>query len=136
MNTGFCVAMRLIEGDVFVDQMVEENIARPDLVTLANRVKMVRSVEREQRGNEYRKGVDMQVLLKDGKMLKKTVDFALGNDRRPLTGEQMATKFRRLAAKALASGNVAEIEKIIWDLERTPAVTPLIKALRGKTAAA
>jgi len=39
MNLGFCIAMQLSEGEVFVDQMVEQNIARPDLVDLAKRVK-------------------------------------------------------------------------------------------------
>ena len=132
LHTGFCVAMRLIEGDVFVDQMVEENIARPDLVELANRVRNVRSVEREQKGNDYRLGADVEVQLKNGNILRKTVDFPVGSDRRPLTGEQMAKKFRRLAAKALPAGKVAEIERIAWNLERAPTVTPLIEALRGK----
>ena len=136
MHTGFCVAMRMIEGDVFVDQMVDENIGRADLVALANKVKMVRSVEREQRGNSYRKGVDMEVKLKDGRELKKTVDFARGNDLRPLSGEEMATKFRRLAAKALSKRNVTQIEKIVWELERVASVAPLIKALRGSGKAA
>ncbi len=132
MHTGFCVAMRMIDGDVFVDQMIEENIGRPDLVELANKVKMVRSVEREQKGNIYRKGVDMQVTLKNGKVLKKTVDFALGNDLRPLTGEQMATKYRRLAAKALSMEDVAQVEKIVWDLDRVSSVAPLVNSLRGR----
>lgn len=131
-HVGFCIAMQLIEGEVFVDQMIEENVARPDLVDLANRVKVVRSIEREQKGDIYRRGSDLEVLLKNGQTLKKTVDFAPGSDRRPLTGEQMATKFRRLAAKALPAKQVAEIENIVWDLERAPTVTPLINALRGK----
>ena len=94
------------------------------------------SVEREQRGNSYRKGVDMEVKLKDGRELKKTVDFARGNDLRPLSGEEMATKFRRLAAKALSKRNVTQIEKIVWELERVASVAPLIKALRGSRKAA
>ena len=131
MHVGFCVAMRLIEGDVFVDQMVEKNVSRPDLVDLANRVKVVRSMEREKKGDDYRKGSDVTVKLRNGKSLKKTVDFCLGSDRRPLTAEQMATKFRRLAAKALPQDKVAEIEQLVWNLEHAPEITLLVKALRG-----
>jgi aconitate decarboxylase len=130
LHTGFCVATQLIEGDVFVDQMVEENIARPDLVDLANRVRNVRSVERERKGNDYRYGADVGVKLKNGKTLQKTVDFPIGSNLRPLTSEQMASKFRRLAAKALPVDKVAEIERIIWGLEREATVRPLIKGLQ------
>lgn len=132
IHTGFCVAVRLIEGEVFVEQMVEENAARPDLVELANRVKVVRNIEREQRGHEYRKGADVEVTLKNGTILKKSVDFYLGTDRRPLTSEQMAAKYRRLAAKALPSDKIATIEEIIWKLESVPTVTQLIQNLAGE----
>jgi len=132
MHVGFCVAMRLIEGDVFVDQMVEENIARPDLVELTNRVKVVRSVEREARGGEFRKGTDLEVKLRNGQILKKSVDFPLGSEQRPLTKEQMVAKFRRLASKALPRRRVSVVEKAVWDLENAPSVKPLIRALRGK----
>ena len=134
MNARFCIAMRLIEGDVFIDQMVEENTSRPDLVALTHRIKLVRSAEREQKGLDYWNGADVEVTLKNGKVLKKTVDFPLGSEQRPLTGEQMAHKFRRLATKALPKRKVAEIEKIVWDLEHAPTVTPLFKAMRGKRA--
>jgi aconitate decarboxylase len=132
MHTGFCIATRLIEGDVFVDQMIEENVARPDLVELANRVHVVRDEKREKMGNDYRKGSDILVKLKNGKVLNKIVDFPLGSDRRPLTSEQMAKKFRRLAAKVLPKRKVSQIEKLVWDLENVPSVTPLIKALRKR----
>ena len=132
LHTGFCIAMRLIEGDVFVDQMVEENIARPDLVELANRVRNVRSEERERKGNDYRYGADVEVKLKNGKVLRKTVDFPAGSNLRPLTDEHMARKFRRLASKVLSKEKISEIEKIVGDLEHATAVTPLIQVLRQR----
>jgi len=134
MNARFCIAMRLMEGDVFIDQMVEENTSRPDLVALTHRIKLVRSAEREQKGLDYWNGADVEVRLKSGRILKRTVDFPLGSEQRPLTGEQMAHKFRRLAAKALPKRKVSEIERLVWDLEHAPAVTPLLKAMRGKRA--
>jgi 2-methylcitrate dehydratase PrpD len=130
LNTGFCVAMRLIEGDVFVDQMVEENVARPDLVALANKVRVVRSVAREQKGNDYRYGADVEVRLKDGRVLTNTVDFPIGSNQRPLSNEQMANKFRRLAGKVLSEKKVSEMEQIVWDLENVHAASALLDVLR------
>ena len=132
MHTGFCVAMRIIEGDVFVDQMVEENVMRPDLVALTNRIRIVRNVERERKGRDYWNGADVEVKLKNGTVLKKTVDFPVGSEHRPLTSDQMAAKFRRLAGKTLPQEQVSRIEKIIRGLDREPSVKPLTAALRGK----
>jgi aconitate decarboxylase len=132
LHMGFCIAMRLIEGEVFVDQMVEENIARPDLVALANRVTVVRSVAREQKGTNYRYGSDVEVTLKSGSVLKKTVDFPAGSNLRPPTAEQMERKFRRLASETLPPKKIAKIEKIVWGLDRETAVTPLIKLMQGR----
>jgi hypothetical protein len=42
----------------------------------------------------------------------------------------MATKFRRLAGKALPRNKIDDIEKIIWRLEREQSVAQLIAALR------
>ena len=92
----------------------------------------MRDEKREKMGNDYRKGSDILVKLKNGKVLNKIVDFPLGSDRRPLTSEQMAKKFRRLAAKVLPKRKVSQIEKLVWDLENVPSVTPLIKALRKR----
>ena len=135
MHTGFCVAMRIIEGDVFVDQMVEENVMRPDLVALTNRIRIVRNVERERKGRDYWNGADVEVKLKNGTVLKKTVDFPVGSEHRPLTSDQMAAKFRRLAGKTLPQEQVSRIEKIIRGLDREPSVKPLTAALRGKSRA-
>jgi 2-methylcitrate dehydratase PrpD len=131
MHLGFCVAMKLIDGEVFVEQMVEDNIGRADLVDLANRVKVIRDEEREQKGRAYARGTKVEIKLKNGKTLEKTVDHYLGSYLRPMTGEQMASKFRRLASKTLPAKNVAEIEKIVDSLERAPTIARLVKVLHG-----
>jgi aconitate decarboxylase len=130
MHMGFCVAMKLIDGEVFVDEMVEENIARPDLVELANRVKVIRSPEREQKGIAYARGADVEVVLKDRRTLSKTVDFYVGSSQRPMTDTQITTKFRRLASKSLSPEKVTELEGTILNLERA-SVANLVKVLQG-----
>lgn len=133
MHLGFCIGMKLIDGEVFVDQMVEENVARPDLVDFANRiVDVIRSPEREQKGRTFARGTDVEVELKDGRVLQKTIDNFLGSYQRPMTGEQMAEKFRRLASKTLSPEKVTQLEVIVQHLEQASTVAGLIKVLQGK----
>lgn len=132
MHIGFCVAMKLIDGEVFVEQMVEDNIARPDLVAFANRVKVTRDLEREAKGRPYARGARVDITLKNGKAISRTVDFYLGSPRKPMTGEQMAAKYRRLAIKTLPAERVSVIEDFVWGLENQSSISPLVEALRGK----
>jgi len=95
-------------------------------------VKVVRSVEREQKGVDYWNGAEVQVKLRNGKTLSKTVDFPVGGDRRPLTAEQLAAKYRRLAMKTLPQGSVAELERMVFSIERARTVKPIFDLLRGE----
>jgi aconitate decarboxylase len=131
MHIGFGIAMMLIEGDVFVDQMVEANIARPDLVELANRVRVVRDLEREKRPRPYHRGAVVTVKMKNGKELEKTADYFIGTYERPMTDAQMSEKYRKLASKTVSSESVTEIESIVWKLERETSVRRLADVLRG-----
>lgn len=132
MNLPFCIAMQLLEGAVFVDQMIESNVSRPDLIALANRVKVVRSVEREQKGKDYARGAEVEVTLKDGQSLKKTVDFFVGSHHRPLTHEQVVAKFRNLASRTLTTDGVRKIERIVGDLENMSTMAELCQTLQGE----
>jgi len=132
MHLGFCIGMQLIDGEVFVDQMVEDNVARPDLIEFSKKVNVVRNEERERKGRPYARGCDVEVILKNGTTLKKTLDHFLGSYQRPMPDEQMAMKFRRLASKALRPESVTELEGIIRNLEGASTLTRLINVLQGK----
>jgi aconitate decarboxylase len=133
MHLGFCIAMKLIEGEVFIDHMVEENIGRPDLLALCNRVNVVRDEEREKKGRPFARGAEVEVILKSGKTMTKTVDHFLGSVQKPMTAEQMAVKFRRLAGKTLSPENVQELERIIRNLEAAPNALNLVHVLQGES---
>jgi 2-methylcitrate dehydratase PrpD len=130
MHIGFCVAMKLIDGEVFVEQMTDHNIGRPDLVAFANRVTVTHDLQREAQGRPYARGARVEVCLKNGQTLAKTVDFFLGSARNPMSHQQMVAKYRRLASKTLPADKVSEIEQLVGGLEYLPDVTPLIAALR------
>lgn len=131
MHLGFCAAMKLIDGEVFVDQMVEGNIDRPDLLAFARRVDVQRDEEREKKGRPFARGVAVEVTLKNGQILNKVVDNFLGSFQRPMSDEQMAVKYRRLAAKALQPKAVQDVEYFVRNIERETSVLPLIRLLHG-----
>jgi 2-methylcitrate dehydratase PrpD len=131
MHIGFGIAMMLIEGDVFVDQMVDANVGRPDLVELANRVKVIRDLEREKMPRPYHRGAEVEVTLRNGTVLRKTADFFIGTFERPMTDAQMSEKYRKLASKTFATDKVETIESIVWGLEREGSVANLANILRG-----
>jgi aconitate decarboxylase len=136
MNLGFCVATMLVEGEVFVDQMVEANIARPDLIALARRVKAVRDPQREQQGRDHARGARVEVKLKDGRTVSKTVDFFIGSHHRPLSNEQVLAKFRKLARNTLPLSACDRIEELVWSVDRLDSVVELSRVLRGTKSAA
>ncbi len=131
MHLGFCTAMKLIDGEVFVDQMTEANIGRPDLLAFAQKVDCQRDVEREKKGRPFARGVDVEVVLKDGRVLRKVVDNFLGSWQKPMSDEQMAVKYRRLAAATLAPAAVQELELLVRTMETVPAATAFVRLLRG-----
>lgn len=129
-HLGFCTALLLIEGNVFVDQMVEDNIGRADIIELANRIRGFRSLEREQRGHQFRKGADVTVRLRNGKTLQKTIEDRPGSQRLPLTSEESSAKYRQLAGKVLDDRQLAELEDTVNSLESATDLTRLLALLR------
>lgn len=134
MHLGFAIAMMLIEGEVFVDQMTEANIGRPDLLALCAKVEVVRDEEREAKGRPFARGASVEVVLKSGETMRKTVDHFLGSVQRPMSDAQMGTKFRRLAGKALAAGEVDALERFIRSAEQQASTSELFALLQGRAA--
>jgi 2-methylcitrate dehydratase PrpD len=131
MNLGFGIAMQLIEGQAFVDQMVDANVARPDLVALANRVRAVRDPAREAQPRHFHRGARVEIKLKSGGTLDKTVDFYVGSHHRPLSEAQVLAKFRNLTSRSLPAASIAQIEAIVLALEEAPETATLSAILRG-----
>jgi len=118
MNLGFGIATQIIEGKTFVDEMVDANVGRPDLVALARKVRGVRDEARERMPRNYHRGSEVAFRLKDGRSISKTVDFFIGSHRRPLTDEQIVEKFRLLGQRTVGSESLSLIEENVWSLEK------------------
>lgn len=127
MNLGFGIAMQIIEGQTFVDEMVDANVARPDLMALAHKVRGERDEARERAPRNLHRGAEVEIRTKDGRSLSKVVDFFVGSHHRPLRDEQITAKFRTLGVQAFALPVLEQIEDQVWALEKQANV----KALNG-----
>src|ERR1700724_2512947 len=74
LTLSFCVATLLPEGDVFVDQFNAVKIVDPVRIALADKVKVVADPDITAPGSEFRQIVSVEMFLKDGTVLKETVE--------------------------------------------------------------
>jgi len=129
MNLGFGIAMQIIEGQTFVDEMVDANVDRPDLMELARKVRGERDEKREQAPRNLHRGAEVEIRTKDGRSLSKVVDFFVGSHHRPLSDEQITAKFRALGLKAFEMPVLNRIEDLVWDMEAQSNITELNRLL-------
>jgi aconitate decarboxylase len=129
LNLPFCVATLLLEGDVFVDQFDAVKIIDPVRIALADRVKVVADPDITARGSEFRQMVNVELFLKDGTVLKETVEAPRGSERRFASEADVVEKFEKLATHLIPVGQVAAIREAVLNLETAPNLNHLTHLL-------
>src|SRR6266849_1966582 len=81
LNLSYCVAVLLLDGDVFVDQFSEAALADPRRLALAAKVEPREDPAITARGSKSRHTVHVTVLLTDGTTLEETVETPRGSER-------------------------------------------------------
>jgi len=120
LNLPFCVATLLIAGDVFVDQFDDKQIADPRRIAFSEKVKVVEDPDISARGAKYRQMVRVEVFLKDGTLLKETVEVPRGSEERFASAEDVIEKFQKLARHTVPAAQVASIRDTVLSLEKLP----------------
>lgn len=129
LNLPFCVATLLLEGDVFVDQFDAAKIADPARIALADKVNVVADPEITARGSAFRQMVHVEVFLKDGTILKETVEAPRGSEQRFASDADVVEKFEKLASHVLPPSQVAATRDAVLNLETLPDVSKLAHLL-------
>ena len=70
-------------------------------------------------------GVRVEVTLKDGRVLTKTLEHSLGNLKRPLSDAQLEGKFRDQATM-LSAAQVNELIRLCWNIDQVEDVKHLV----------
>jgi 2-methylcitrate dehydratase PrpD len=134
LNLPFCVATLLLEGDVFVDQFDAAKIADPVRIALADKVRVVVDPGITARGSAFRQMVHVEVYLKDGTVLKETVEAPRGIEQRFASDADVVEKFEKLARHVIPARQVAAIRDAVLNLETLPDSNKLAQLLAKQQA--
>jgi len=129
LNLPFCVATLLLAGDVFVDQFDDKQIVDPSRIAFAEKVKVVEDPDITAKGAKFRQMVRVEVFLKDGSVLKETVEAPRGSEERFATKEDVVEKFEKLAGHVIPATQAASIRDAVLTLEKLPDASKLAHLL-------
>jgi len=136
MNLAFVVAALLVDGDVTVDRFTEDGIRDPKILAVVPRVRVQADESLDALGPELRHAVVVDVRLRNGTTLTRRVLHRKGSPENPMTRQEVVSKFRDLAARALRRPAVEAIEARIFQLEEEADVTSVARLLIGRRAGA
>lgn len=132
LNLPFCVATLLLEGDCFVDQFDETVVADPQRMALAEQVEVRPDAEITAKGSKFRHMVRVEMHLRDGKRMERTVEFPRGSERNFAGEAQIVEKFEKLAAHALPRARIAALRDAMLELEKESDVRRIVELMGGE----
>ena len=106
----FTVGLALSRRRVTLDDFGPESLADPAILSLARRVTYD---EIPGWGMDRAASGELDLRLKDGRVLSRTVDPARGHPQNPVSRDELAAKFRDCAARAANPPSAAESDRLI-----------------------
>jgi len=113
----FCIATALIYGEVGLEAFAPERLEDPTILKLLPKIE-VRREEAFAGSYPERWPSIVEVILEDGKTYEVMVEYVKGDFRNPLTWEELAAKFHRLAGRSYPEERRAELIERIGRLEQ------------------
>lgn len=113
----FCLALALVRGRVTLDDFGEEDLADPQVLALAARI---RAVHRQDPAGQAGRGGALSLKMASGELLEAEVAHALGCPENPLSDRQLEEKFVMCASKAavaIGEGDAIRLANRIMALE-------------------
>jgi 2-methylcitrate dehydratase len=112
----YCTVVALVDGDVTLESFSEHRLRDQPLLDLVGRTKVHRNADLTSR---YPKGIPnrITVTLKEGTQLTAENEFPRGHDQNPMTDDEVAAKFRRMAEGRLDSAAQNRVLDLCWKLE-------------------
>ncbi|TSD84700.1 MmgE/PrpD family protein [Mycobacterium sp. KBS0706] len=104
-------AVAIIDGRAGEPQYSDERVRDPRVVALRDRV--TAAIDPAMPAD----AVAVTVTLKDGRVLQKRVDHAIGSVARPMTDRDLDAKFADLVQPVHGDAGAAELLRACWDLE-------------------
>lgn len=129
LNLPYCVAVLLLEGDVFVDQFSEELVADPRRIEVSRLVEVVEDPSITARGKTYRHMVKVEVFLRDGTRLEETRESPEGSEHSFASTDTVVNKFRKLASRRIGTEAAERLAEALLRAETLPDAGEIVKLL-------
>lgn len=126
----FPVALALSERGVTLEQFTDDRVREPKIINLMQRVKLVPTSELAATNSQVARAV-VEITLKGGKKLAKTVDFPRGTPENPLSDKQLLQKYRSCARSVLSEKATKELQELLLNLEKVEDIGKLANILIG-----
>ena len=119
------VAAAIIHGRVGEAEFSDRAVQDPAAVALRERVIAVvdRTIAEDQ--------VRIAITLKDGRVVEKFVEHAVGSAKNPMSDAQLEAKFTGLAEGILPADRVRRLMELCWTVERLPEAASLARGAAG-----
>ncbi|MGE3315547.1 MAG: MmgE/PrpD family protein [Planctomycetaceae bacterium] len=130
----YCTACALMDGDVTLASFDDARLRDEELLALVARTKIHRDAALTAR---YPRGIPNRIVvtLKDGRKLTAENEFPRGHDQNPMTDDEVAAKFHRMAAGLLDADAQKKVLDLCWRLEgldKVGTLTSLFPKSSGK----
>jgi aconitate decarboxylase len=117
LNLPYSVATYLLEGDCFVEQFTEDKVADPARMALVARVEVRHDPAITARGAKFRHAVRVEVHLRDGTRLERTVEAPRGSEKKFASDADVIAKFEKLGRRALPASQLARLRDAVMGLD-------------------
>jgi 2-methylcitrate dehydratase PrpD len=122
-SINYCVARALIDRRMGLAQFTDEKVRDPAVRELMTKVKVEVPPELSAevvRGKvpQIAAPIFMEMRLRDGRSIKRRIDYYRGDPNRPLTDDDVAEKFRDCAATVLKPDRIETVLDIMINIER------------------
>jgi len=129
LNLPYCVAVLLLEGDVFVDQFSEGLVADQRRIEVSRLVEVVEDPSITARGKTYRHMVKVEVFLRDGTRLEETRESPEGSEHSFASADTVVGKFRKLASRRIGAAAADRLAEALLSADSLPDAGDIVRLL-------
>jgi 2-methylcitrate dehydratase PrpD len=126
----FFLAIAILHGKVGIEEFRDEVVRRQEVQDMMKRCHHVVDPEIDAKGFQHL-DTRITIRLKDGRVLEKLESFATGHPKKPMSREQLESKFFECAELAIDRERARLAANMIWGLEELEHVGKLHEMLAG-----
>ena len=124
----YCIAVAVAKGNVLPSDFEQEALKDPLVRTLLRRIEVTTNPEIDSLFPAIKRAI-CTIITKNGDEYRRQEDFAKGSKERPLTDEEVISKFRANASHVISEDRIKKIIDATFDLEKFADITAYIDLL-------